>query len=106
MKFNRLEGVFFERILNAELGVPVPAILEYEGDTFDVILVPELNEEGDFILRYYNAPTYEPETQFSEASVGTKTWTDRQVFGLNPSLERVAERWYVNRTNEPIPIAI
>ena len=88
MKFNRLEGVFFERILNAELGVPVHATLEYEGDTFDVILVPELNEEGDFILRYYNAPTYEPETQFNEAGVGTKSWTNRQAFGSNPSLER------------------
>ena len=88
MKFNRLESVFFERIFNAELGVPVPAILEYEGDTFDVILVPGLNEEGDFILRYYNAPTYEPETQSNEASVGTKTWTIRQAFGSNPSLER------------------
>ena len=88
MKLNKLEAKFFEQVLNSELGVPVQATLEYEGDTFEVILVPELNQDGQFMLKYYNAPGYEPDTQFNEAGVGTRSWTDDQAFGRHPSLER------------------
>ena len=107
MKLNRLESVFFERILNAELDVPVQATLDFGGDTYEVILVPELNENGQFLLKYYNAPAYVPETQFNEAGVGTKPWTDRQVFGLHPSLERAwlnSEAVTVHMHPSPLPI--
>lgn len=49
MKLNALEAKFFDQVLNAELGIPVHAQLEYGDDTFEVILVPELNEDGQFI---------------------------------------------------------
>ena len=88
MKLNDLEARFFEQVLNAELGTPVHATLEYEDDTFEVILVPELNEDGQFTLKYYNAPRYEPETQFNDAGVGTKSLTDDQAFGRHPSLKQ------------------
>ena len=88
MKLNKLEATFFEQVLNAELGVPVQATLEYEEETFEVILVPELNEDGQFVLNYFNAPGYEPETQFNEAGVGTRSFTDDQAFGRHPSLKR------------------
>ena len=98
MELNELEAKFFEQLLNAELGIPVHAQLEYGDDTFEVILVPELNEDGQFILKYYNAPQYEPETQFNEAGVGTKSFTDDQAFGRHPSLKRA---WLDSR-----PIAV
>ena len=36
----------------------------------------------------YNAPRYEPETQFNDAGVGTKSLTDDQAFGRHPSLKQ------------------
>ena len=51
MQFNDLVRKFFEQILNAELDVPVHATLLYEDETFEVILVPELTEEGEFTLK-------------------------------------------------------
>ena len=88
MKLNDLEARFFEQVLNADLGTPVHATVEYEDDTFEVILAPELNEDGQFILKYYNAPRYEPETQFNDAGVGTKSLTNDQAFGRHPSLKQ------------------
>ena len=89
MKLNDLEAKFLEQLLNAELGIPVHAQLEYGDDTFEVILVPELNEDGQFILKYYNAPQYEPEPQFNEASVGTRSLTHiDQASGRHPALKR------------------
>ena len=73
MQFNDLERKFFEQILNAELDVPVHATLHYEDELFEVILVPELTGEGEFTLKYYNAPAYDPETRFDESGRGTKT---------------------------------
>ena len=72
MKLNDLESKFFEHILNTELGVPVKATLEYEGATFDIIIVPEITQDGYFNLKYYNAPAYDPETRFNESGTGTK----------------------------------
>ena len=107
MKLNDLEIKFFEQILHAELGIPVQATLEYEGDTFGVILVPELNEEDHFILKYYNAPAYNPETQFNEAGMGTKSWTMDQAFGSHPLLERAwmnSDPVTVRMHPSPLPI--
>ena len=88
MQFNDLERKFFEQILNAELDVPVHATLLYEDETFEVILVPELTEEGEFTLKYYNAPAYHPETRCDESGKGTKRWSMSQAFGSHPMLER------------------
>ena len=88
MQFNELEGKFFKQVLNAELNVPVPATLHCEDETFEVILVPELNGEGEFRLKYYNAPAYVPETELDESGAGTKRWTMDEAFGLHPTLKR------------------
>ncbi len=88
MKLNKLESRFFDQILNAELGIPVHAQLEHGDDTFEVILVPELNEDGQFVLKYYNAPQYEPEPRTNEAGVNTKSFTDDEAFGRHPSLKQ------------------
>ena len=88
MQFNDLVRKFFEQILNAELDVPVHATLLYEDETFEVILVPELTEEGEFTLKYYNAPAYHPETRCAESGKGTKRWSMSQAFGSHPMLER------------------
>ena len=83
-----LERKFFEQVLKAELDVPVHATLHYEDETFEVILVPELTEEGDFMLKYYNAPAYVPEAEFDESGAGTRRWSNDEAFGLHPTLKR------------------
>lgn len=88
MELNGFEGKFFDQILKAELCVPVHATLEYEDETFEIILVPELTEEGEFTLKYYNAPAYDPEPQCNESGIGTKTWSIDSAFGLHPTLVR------------------
>ena len=88
MRLNDLESKFFDRILNAELDVPVHATLEYEDDIFDVILVPELTEEGDFRLKYYNAPQYTPEAQYSDSGKASRKFSINEALGAHPLLER------------------
>ena len=67
---------------------PWHATLHYEDETFEVILVPELTGEGEFTLKYYNAPAYDPETRFDESGRGTKRWSMSQAFGSHPKLEQ------------------
>ena len=88
MNLNDLETKFFDRVLNAELSVPVHTTLEYGDDKFDIIVVPEIATEGYFVLKYYNAPSYDPETHFDESGIGTKSFSVSEVFGTHPSLER------------------
>ena len=38
MKLNDLESAFFDKILNAELGVPVYATLEYDKERYDSLV--------------------------------------------------------------------
>ena len=58
MNLNALESKFFNRILNAELGVPVHATLEYQTETFPIIIVPELDPDGPSYLRDIAALKY------------------------------------------------
>ena len=88
MKLNRLETKFFDEILNAELGVPVHATLEYKGDAFDLIVVPAIDANGYFKLNYYNAPPYDPEPQTNDDGITTKVWSDNAMLGTHPSLEK------------------
>ena len=88
MNLNGLEAKFFDRVLKAELDVPVNSTLKYGEDTFGIIVVPEVAPQGHFALKYYNAPPYDPETQFDETGKGTKSWSGNEVFGTHPLLER------------------
>ncbi|MDE2842656.1 MAG: hypothetical protein OXN21_04655 [Chloroflexota bacterium] len=88
VELNNLETKFFNSIVDAELGVPVPATLAHEDGTMEVILVPELTDEGEFTLKYYNAPSSDPETQRHESGITTETWTFPYALGLHPVLER------------------
>ncbi len=83
MNLNDLERKFFEQCLTTELSVPVSATLKCGNDEFDVVLVPVIDEGGDFRLKYYGVPQYDPEN-----GVGTKTFSPRQALGSHPSLER------------------
>ena len=60
MKLNRLESKFFDDILKTELDVPVHAALKYGETTLDIIVVPGINSQGHFLLKYFNASPYEP----------------------------------------------
>lgn len=84
MKLNRLESKFFDDILKTELDVPVHASLEYSGNTLDIIVVPEINDQGHFLLKYFNASPYEPEPDDS----GVATLSNKYLFGLHPLLDQ------------------
>ena len=88
MNLNNLESKFFNSVLVAELNVPVHSTLKYGEDAFDIIVVPGIAPHGYFKLEYYNAPQYDPETQFDENGIGTKSWSGSEIFGTHPSLER------------------
>ena len=88
MKLNRLQTVFFDEILNAELDVPVHATLKYEGATFDIIVVPEIDPAGYFKLKYYNAPSYDPEVEDGDDGISYRTFTMEEALGSHPLLER------------------
>ena len=83
MELNKLEGRFFEDILNAELSVPARATLRYRNETLDIIVVPEINSKGLFVLKYFDAPPYEPKPD----SRGVIAF-DNVIFGTHPLLER------------------
>ena len=107
MQFNDLERKFFEKILNAELDVPVHATLEYEGQEFEIIIVPKVTEQGDFTLKYYNATPYVPEPEVHESGVSTRSWPLKQAFGSHPKLEqawRNGDTVTVEMRRSPLPI--
>ncbi len=78
MKLNRLESKFFDDILKTELDVPVHATLEYRETVLDVVVVPEINDQGHFLLKYFNASPYEPKSELN----------NKYLFGLHPLLDQ------------------
>ena len=85
MKLNRLESKFFDDILKTDLDVPVHATLKYGETTLDIIVVPEISDQGHFSLKYFNASPYEPTPNCS----GVATLNNRHLFGLHPLLDQV-----------------
>ena len=85
---NKLETYFFREVLNVELDVPVHATLEYEEDMYDIIAVPQIDSEGYFVLKYSNAPGYEPETHSSEDGAGYKRYSFGEGSGEHPVLQQ------------------
>ena len=85
---SRLETRFFKDVLNAELNVPVRATLEYENCEFAMIVVPEIDENGYFILRYFDASECKPETQNDESGTESKSLDIGAAFGQHPELKR------------------
>ena len=88
MELNGLERRLFDEVLNAELDVPVNATLQYKGNDFDIIIVPEIDFEGWFTLKYFNAPPYDPEPQYDESGAAYKTWSSDEAFGVHPLLKQ------------------
>ena len=84
MKLNRLESKFFDDILKTELDVPVHAALKYGETTLDIIVVPGINSQGHFLLKYFNASPYEPDPDDSDVA----TLSNRHLFGLHPLLDQ------------------
>ena len=88
LKLNALEETFFKRILNAELDVPVPATLSFGNHTFEVIIVPEINPDGYFVLKYFNAPEYVPEPQTTEGGVPAVRLSPDEACGQHPAFRQ------------------
>ena len=84
MQFNGLESLFFDRILQAELDVPINAVLSVGGETIEMVIVPKIDGRGRFILEYSNASPFSPEVKDGVRKYeGTS-----EMFGRYPLLER------------------
>ena len=107
MELSSLETKFFREILNAELDVPVQATLSYEGNSLEMIVVPEITPSGYFELKYYNAPSAEPESSPIGRGTLVKRWQLEEDFGRNPLLQ---EMWSKEHTaslqlyTSPLPL--
>ena len=88
MELNKLERKLFDEILNAELDVPVNATLQYEGNDFGIIIVPEIDAEGYFTLKYFNAPPYDPEPEYDDSGASYLRWNDDEMAGVHPLLKQ------------------
>ena len=85
MEFNDLESEFFSKVLCVEYGVPVWATIGIKNASLEAIVVPEVNETGHFVLRYFNASEYEPE--FRRDGTSLMRFTIDEVSGRHPLLE-------------------
>ena len=91
MKLNRLETTFFDEIIGVELDAPVHAILEYQGTSLEMIVVPKVAAEGYLRFEYFNAPAYHPEPQLGPNGTQYLRFTLGQFAGTHPLLE---EAWH------------
>ena len=85
---NRVETRFFKDVLNAALNVPVRATLEYGKCELKMIVVPEIDKDGYFVLRYFDATAHEPEIQIDESGVESKSLDISAAFGQHPELKK------------------
>ena len=105
MKLNCLESKFFDDILNAELDVPVHATLKYEEEKFEIIVVPEINSKGYFVLKYFNAPPYKPDLDaggiftldFGKHPLLAQAWATRDIVALQLHTSPLIPMGRVNR---------
>ena len=96
MELNPLETTFFTQVLNAELDVPVPATLKYQGKDFEIIVVPEIAPEGYFRMRYFNAQDSDPGTD----DIGPLRGRNWEWLSSEPILD---EAW---RNQDPVELQL
>ena len=80
MELNSLERRFFDDVLNVKLDEPTHATISSLGTSVDVIAIPKIHDNGQFILEYYNAPANQPEKH----SDGTRSLAFDEI--THPSL--------------------
>ena len=90
MNLNKLETRFFDRIINAELDVPVHATLKYRDTSLDLIVVPKIAPQGYLRFEYFNASAYHPEPQVGPDGTPYIELTSTELAGTHPLLE---EAW-------------
>ena len=86
MQLNRVESLFFDEIINAELDVPIHATVTYQGTPLEMIVVPKIAPEDYFRFEYFNAPACEPETRLGPDGTPYSDLTNT-IFGTHPLLE-------------------
>ena len=83
MELNTLENSFFEKVLRVKLDVPVNATVVFEDESIEMIVIPQINEDGRLVFKYTNASPYRPKHKG-----GVLTGTGMAAFDRHPSLER------------------
>ena len=82
MELTALERTFFDDVLRIQLDVPMNATLTVQDESIDMIVVPEITNDGHFEFKFFNATPYHP-----QAENGVITFTENEIFGVHPSLE-------------------
>ena len=88
MELNTLERTFFDSVVRVQLDFPMNATLKVQEETIDAIVVPEINSNGQFRFKYFNATPYRPPSKD-----GVLTFVDNEMFGAHPSLQKA---WFQN----------
>lgn len=83
IELNALEKSFFRNFLPVELDVPVHALLTYLDETLEMIVVPRIDQHGNFVMAYSNASPFVPEPEG-----GVFTFHGSSMVGIHPLLER------------------
>ena len=82
MELNKVEQRFFAEVLQAELDAPVKANLEVYGNELQVVVIPQVSQQGFFEILYFCTPAYIPESKD-----GTLTWENGHIAGVHPKME-------------------
>ena len=93
MKFHTLERTFFEKVLNVTLDIPVNATLHLADELLEITVIPRI-ADNHFVLDYYNAPEFKPESKPNEDGRPIENYSGDEAFGVHPLLK---EAWK-NRT--------
>ena len=105
MELNTLENAFFDDILNAEIGVPIPATLHYGQNSCPLIIVPEIAPEGYFRMRYNNAPASDGRRSRAPDGTEIQEFIGDELFGANREFQQASrERATVGLQLHPAPL--
>ena len=82
MDLNDIESEFFERLFPVEMEVPINATLNSDETSIEMVVIPQIDQSGNFLLEYTNAAPHMAKTKN-----GWVQWGD-DGFGTHPVLEQ------------------
>lgn len=82
MDLNDIESEFFERLFPVQMDVPINATFNRDGTSIEMVVTPQIDQGGRFLLEYTNATPHLPESKN-----GWVEWGD-DAFGTHPVLEQ------------------
>ena len=83
IELSSLESAFFARLIQIQLDIPAHGVLTYQSESLEMVVVPKIDQDGQFVLDYFNASPFIPPSE-----EGIITFTDHSIVGTHPLLEK------------------